>query len=54
MGNIIKFFLFIAISVFLVSCSFVNKEMSCQEILINSYEDSSLNNFEKNKFKDLL
>ena len=28
--------------------------MSCEEILINSYEESSLNNFEKNKFRDLL
>ena len=54
MGNIFRFFLFSAITVFLVGCSFFNKEMSCEEILINSYEDSSLNNFEKNKFKDLL
>ena len=54
MGNIFRFFLFSAITVFLVGCSFFNKEMSCEEILINSYEESSLNNFEKNKFKDLL
>ena len=54
MGNIFRFFLFSAIAVFLVGCSFFNKEMSCEEILINSYEESSLNNFEKNKFKDLL
>ena len=54
MGNIFRFFLFSAIAVFLVGCSFFNKEMGCEEILINSYEESSLNNFEKNKFKDLL
>ena len=54
MGNIFRFFLFSAITVFLVGCSFFNKEMSCEEILINSYEESSLNNFEKNKFRDLL
>ena len=54
MRNIFRFFLFSAITVFLAGCSFVNKEMSCEEILINSYEDSPLNNFEKNKFKDLL
>ena len=54
MGNIFRFFLFSAVTVFLVGCSFFNKEMSCEEILINSYKESSLNNFEKNKFKDLL
>ena len=54
MGNIFRFFLFSAIAFFLVGCSFFNNEMSCEEILINSYEESSLNNFEKNKFKDLL
>ena len=27
----------------MVGCSFFNKEMSCEEILINSYEESSLN-----------
>ena len=38
----------------MIGCSFVNKDMSCEEILTYSYENSSLNNFEKNKFKDLL
>ena len=32
----------------------INKEISCEQILSDSYSISSLNNFEKNKFKDLL
>ena len=54
MGNIFRFFLLSITALVLVSCSFVNKDMSCEEILTYSYENSSLNNFEKNKFKDLL
>ena len=54
MGNIFRFFLLSITALVLISCSFVNKDMSCEEILTYSYENSSLNNFEKNKFKDLL
>ena len=53
MGNIFRFFLFSAITVFLISCSNISKQMSCEEILDTTYINSSLNNFEKNKFKDL-
>ena len=54
MGNIFRFFLLSITALVMISCSFVNKDMSCEEILTYSYENSSLNNFEKNKFKDLL
>jgi len=36
------------------ACSFVEEKLSCEDILENTYSQSSLNNFEKNKFKDLL
>ena len=36
------------------ACSFVEEKLSCEDILDNTYSQSSLNNFEKNKFKDLL
>jgi membrane-bound lytic murein transglycosylase F len=36
------------------ACGFVEEKLSCEGILENTYSQSSLNNFEKNKFKDLL
>ena len=54
MGNIFRFFLIAFSGLLLVSCAEKNNELSCEEILNTSYENSSLNNFEKNKFKDLL
>jgi membrane-bound lytic murein transglycosylase F len=36
------------------ACDFVEEKLSCEDILENTYSQSSLNNFEKNKFKDLL
>ena len=54
MGNIFRFFLIAFSGLLLVSCAEKNNELSCEEILNTSYESSSLNNFEKNKFKDLL
>tara|TARA_B100000575_G_scaffold81795_1_gene64332 strand:+ start:2036 stop:2713 length:678 start_codon:yes stop_codon:yes gene_type:complete len=39
---------------FLASCSDTSYKMTCEEILTETYKKSSLNNFEKNKFKDLL
>jgi membrane-bound lytic murein transglycosylase F len=36
------------------ACGFVEENFSCEDILENTYSQSSLNNFEKNKFKDLL
>ena len=53
MGNIFRFFLVTFSGLLLLSCGEKNNELSCEEILDTSYENSSLNNFEKNKFKDL-
>ena len=54
MGNIFRFFL-ITLSIMVISsCGFVEDKLSCEDILDNTYSQSSLNNFEKNKFKDLL
>ena len=54
MGNIFRFFLCsITVSV-LFGCSKFNQNVSCEDILESTYSKSSLNNFEKNKFKDLL
>ena len=54
MGNIFRFFLCsITVSV-LFGCSKFNQHVSCEDILESTYSKSSLNNFEKNKFKDLL
>ena len=54
MGNIFRFFLCsITVSV-LLGCSKFNQNVSCEDILESTYSKSSLNNFEKNKFKDLL
>ena len=54
MGNIFRFFSITFSGLLLLSCAEKNNELSCEEILHTSYENSSLNNFEKNKFKDLL
>ena len=54
MGNIFRFFLVTFSGLLLISCGEKNNELSCEEILDTSYVNSSLNNFEKNKFKDLL
>ena len=54
MRNIFRFFLFTLSTVLLSSCGFVEDKLSCEDILENTYSKSSLNNFEKNKFKDLL
>ena len=54
MGNIFRFFSITFTGLLLLSCAEKNNELSCEEILHTSYENSSLNNFEKNKFKDLL
>ena len=54
MGNIFRFFLFSVFAMIMVGCSSAKNEMTCEEILDLAYKDSSLNNFEKNKFKDLL
>ena len=54
MGNIFRFFL-ITLSIMVISsCGFVEDKLSCEDILENTYSESSLNNFEKNKFNDLL
>ena len=53
MGNIFKFFLFTSILVILIGCEKQTVQISCDEILEQAYEESPLNNFEKNKFKDL-
>ena len=53
MGNIFRFFFLPVTALILISCSNINKQMSCEEILNTTYMNSSLNNFEKNKFKDL-
>ena len=54
MVNIFRFFLMPVMALILIGCSNVNKELSCEEVLELTYASSSLNNFEKNKFKDLL
>ena len=54
MVNIFRFFLMPVTALILIGCSNVNKELSCEEVLELTYDSSSLNNFEKNKFKDLL
>ena len=53
MGNIFRFFFLPVTALILISCSNISKQMSCEEILDTTYINSSLNNFEKNKFKDL-
>ena len=50
MGNIFKFFLFTSILIILIGCEKQAMRISCDEILEQAYEESPLNNFEKNKF----
>tara|TARA_Y100000996_G_scaffold134387_1_gene102091 strand:+ start:397 stop:1110 length:714 start_codon:yes stop_codon:yes gene_type:complete len=54
MGNIFRFFLLSLTTVVLVGCGQNKVIISCEDIIENTYSSSSLNNFEKNKFKDLL
>ena len=54
MGNIFRFFLITLSIIVIFSCGFVEDRLSCEDILENTYSESSLNNFEKNKFNDLL
>ena len=54
MGNIFRFFLCSMTVSVLFSCAKFNQNVSCEDILESTYLKSSLNNFEKNKFKDLL
>ena len=54
MGNIFRFFLTPLLVIVISACGFVEEKLSCEDILENTYSQSSLNNFEKNKFKDLL
>ena len=49
-----RFFLVPILATLIAGCSNINKEISCEQILSDSYSISSLNNFEKNKFKNLL
>ena len=54
MGNIFRFFL-ITLSIMVISsCGFVEDKLSCEDILENTYSESSLNNFEKNKFNEII
>ena len=54
MGNIFRVFLIPLLIIVISSCGIVEEKLSCEDILENTYSQSSLNNFEKNKFKDLL
>ena len=54
MRNIFRFFLYSLTLTVLVSCGSTPDKISCEDIIKNTYSSSSLNNFEKNKFKDLL
>ena len=54
MGNIFRFFLCAQAVLVLYSCDVFTGKMNCEDILEKTYSNSSLNNFEKNKFKDLL
>ena len=53
MGNIFKFFLYILPLFILIGCEKINVKIDCEKFLEETYINSSLNNFEKNKFKDL-
>ena len=54
MGNIFRFFLYTQAVFVLYGCDVLTGKMNCEDILEKTYSKSSLNNFEKNKFKDLL
>ena len=53
MRNIFKFFLYILPLFILIGCEKINVKINCEKFLDETYINSSLNNFEKNKFKDL-
>ena len=44
-----RFFLVPIFATLIAGCSYINKEISCEQILSDTYSISSLNNFEKNK-----
>ena len=54
MRNIFRFFLYSLVALVAFGCEQTSEEIDCEDILEKSYSASSLNNFEKNKFKDLL
>ena len=53
MGNIFKFFLYTLPILILVGCEKINIKINCEKFIEKTYSNSSLNNFEKNKFQDL-
>jgi len=53
MGNIFKFFLYVLPLFILIGCEKINVKINCEKFLEETYINSSLNNFERNKFKDL-
>ena len=54
MRNIFRFFLYSFVALVVFGCQQTSEEIDCEDILEKAYSASSLNNFEKNKFKDLL
>ena len=54
MRNIFRFFLYSIAVLVVFGCEQTSEKIDCEDILEKTYSDSSLNNFEKNKFKDLL
>ena len=54
MKNIFRFFLYSIAALVVSSCEQTSEKIDCEDILEKTYSASSLNNFEKNKFKDLL
>ena len=54
MKNIFRFFLYSIAALVVFGCEQTSEKIDCEDILEKTYSASSLNNFEKNKFKDLL
>ena len=54
MRNIFRFFLYSLVALVAFGCEQTSEEIDCEDILEKTYSASSLNNFEKNKFNDLL
>ena len=54
MKNIFRFFFCSLAALAVFGCEQANEKINCEDILEKTYLASSLNNFEKNKFKDLL
>ena len=54
MRNIFRFFLYSLVALVAFGCEQTSEEIDCEDILEKAYSASSLNNFEKNKFKDLV